>query len=63
VCSAEEEKDIESHKASGQAATLPRAGERHKAKLGMDQAQQSLDKMRVIAPMTAGLDSEEHWTR
>jgi multidrug resistance efflux pump len=48
---AEEEKDIESHKASGQAATYLAQEKDNKAKLGMDQAQQSLDKMRVIAPM------------
>jgi multidrug resistance efflux pump len=48
---AEEEKDIESHKASGQAATYLAQEKYNKAKLGMDQAQQNLDKMRVTAPM------------
>ena len=48
---AEEENDIESHKASGQAATYLAQEKYNKAKLGMDQAQQNLDKMRVTAPM------------
>ena len=48
---AEQEKDIESHKASGQAATYLAQEKYNKAKLGMDQAQQNLDKMRVTAPM------------
>jgi multidrug resistance efflux pump len=47
----EEEKDIETHKASGQASTYLAQEKYNKAKLGMDQAQQSLDKMRVTAPM------------
>jgi HlyD family secretion protein len=47
----EEEKDIESHKASGQAATYLAQEKYNKAKLGMDQAQQNLDKMRVTASM------------
>jgi len=48
---AEEEKDIESHKASGQAATYLAQEKYNKAKLGMDQAQQNLDKMRVTSTM------------
>lgn len=48
---AEQEKDIESHKASGQAATYLAQEKYNKAKLGMDQAQQNLGKMRVTAPM------------
>ncbi|MGD0890309.1 MAG: HlyD family efflux transporter periplasmic adaptor subunit [Terracidiphilus sp.] len=48
---AEQEKDIESHKASGQAATYLAKEKYNKAKLGMDQAQQNLDKMHVTAPM------------
>jgi multidrug efflux pump subunit AcrA (membrane-fusion protein) len=48
---AEEEKDIESHKASGQAATYLAQEKYNKAKLAMDQAQQNLEKMRVTAPM------------
>jgi HlyD family secretion protein len=48
---AEEEKDIESHKATGQAATYLAQEKYNKAKLGMDQAQQNLDKMRVSATM------------
>jgi HlyD family secretion protein len=48
---AEEEKDIESHKATGQAATYLAQEKYNKAKLGMDQAQQNLDKMRVTATM------------
>ncbi len=47
----EQKKDIESHKASGQAATYLAQEKCNKAKLGMDQAQQNLDKMRVTAPM------------
>jgi HlyD family secretion protein len=47
----EEEKDIESHKASGLAATYLAQEKYNKAKLGMDQAQQNLDRMRVTAPM------------
>ena len=48
---AEQEKDIESHKASGQAGTYLAQEKYNKAKLAMDQAQQNLDKMRVTAPM------------
>jgi HlyD family secretion protein len=48
---AEQEKDIESHKASGQAATYLAQEKYNKAKLGMDQAQQNLDKMHVTSPM------------
>ena len=48
---AEQEKDIESHKASGQAATYLAQEKYNKAKLGMDEAQQNLDKMRVTAPI------------
>jgi HlyD family secretion protein len=48
---AETEKDIESHKASGQASTYLAQEKYNKAKLGMDQAQQNLDKMRVTTPM------------
>jgi HlyD family secretion protein len=48
---AEQEKDIESHKASGQAGTYLAQEKHNKAKLAMDQAQQNLDKMRVTAPM------------
>ncbi len=48
---AEQEKDIESHKATGQAGTYLAQEKYNKAKLAMDQAQQNLDKMRVTAPM------------
>ncbi len=48
---AEQEKDIESHKATGQAATYLAQEKYNKAQLGMDQAQQNLDKMRVTAPI------------
>lgn len=47
----EEEKDIESHKASGQASTYLAQEKYNKAKLGMDQAHQNLDKMRVTSSM------------
>jgi HlyD family secretion protein len=45
------EKDIESHRASGQASIFLAQEKSNKAKLAMDQAQQNLDHMRVIAPM------------
>lgn len=48
---AEQEKDIESHKEAGQAATYLAQEKSNKAKLAMDQAQQNLDKMQVTAPM------------
>jgi multidrug efflux pump subunit AcrA (membrane-fusion protein) len=48
---AEQEKDAESHKASGQASIYLATEKYNKAKLAMDQAQQNLDKMRVTAPM------------
>jgi HlyD family secretion protein len=48
---AEQEKDIESHKASGQADTYLAQEKSNKARLAMDQAQQNLDKMHVTAPM------------
>src|SRR3984885_6911668 len=47
----EQEKDIESHRASGQAGTYLAQEKYNKAKLALDQAQQNLDKMRVTAPM------------
>jgi multidrug efflux pump subunit AcrA (membrane-fusion protein) len=48
---AEQEKDVESHKASGQAATYLAQEKANKSRLAMDQAQQNLDKMRVTSPM------------
>jgi HlyD family secretion protein len=48
---AETEKDIESHKESGQAATYLAQEKYNKAKLAIDQAQDNLNKMRLIAPM------------
>ncbi len=48
---AEQEKDTESHQASGQAGTYLAQEKYNKAKLAMDQAQENLDKMRVTAPM------------
>jgi multidrug resistance efflux pump len=48
---AEQVKDIESHKASGQADTYLAQEKYNKAKLAMDQARQNLDKMRVTATM------------
>ena len=45
------QKDIESHNASGQASIYLAQEKYNKAKLGMDQAQQNIDKMRVTAPM------------
>jgi len=48
---AELEKDAESHKAAGQAAIYLAEERSNKARLSMDQAQQNLEKMRVVAPM------------
>lgn len=48
---AELEKDIDSHKASGQASIYLAQEKSNKAKLAMDQAQQNLEKMRVTSPM------------
>jgi HlyD family secretion protein len=48
---AELEKDIDSHKASGQASIYLAQEKSNKAKLAMDQAQQNLEKMRVASPM------------
>jgi HlyD family secretion protein len=48
---AELEKDIESHKASGQASIFLAQEKYNKAKLAMEQAQQNLDRMQVKAPM------------
>jgi multidrug resistance efflux pump len=48
---AELEKDAESHKATGQAAIYLALEKSNKAKLAMDQAQQNLEKMKVVAPM------------
>lgn len=48
---AEQQKDMVSHTQSGQAATYLAQEKYNKAKLGMNQAQQNLDKMRVTSPM------------
>jgi HlyD family secretion protein len=48
---AELEKDIDSHRASGQAGIFLAQEKHNKAKLAMDQAQQNLEHMRVTAPM------------
>jgi HlyD family secretion protein len=48
---AELEKDIESHKDSGQAAIFLAQEKHNKASLAMNQAQQNLKKMSVTAPM------------
>jgi len=48
---AELEKDLESHKDSGQASIYLAREKSNKAKLAMDEAQQNLEKMRVLAPM------------
>lgn len=48
---AELESDIESHHASGQASIFLAQEKSNKAKLGMDQAKQNLDRMGVIANM------------
>ena len=53
---AELEKDIESHRASGQASIFLAQEKSNKAKLGMNQAQQNLERMHVVATM-AGLVS------
>jgi HlyD family secretion protein len=46
---AELEKDIESHHANGQASIFLAQEKHNKARLGMDQAQQNLDRMRITA--------------
>jgi len=48
---AELDQDVKSRKASGQATIALAEEKRNKAKLAMDQAQQNIDKMRVMAPM------------
>lgn len=48
---AELQKDIESHRASGQASIFLAQEKYNKAKLSMDEAQQHLDHLRVTAPM------------
>jgi HlyD family secretion protein len=48
---AEHEKDMQSHKESGQASIYLAKEKYNKAKLQMDQAQQNIEKMNVIAPM------------
>jgi multidrug efflux pump subunit AcrA (membrane-fusion protein) len=48
---AELQKDVESHNASGQASIYLSQEKYNKAKLEMDQAQQNIDKMSVVAPM------------
>lgn len=48
---AELEKNIQSHAQSGKASIYLAQEKWNKAKLAMDQAQESLDKMRVIAPI------------
>jgi HlyD family secretion protein len=45
------EKDMQSHKESGEASIYLAKEKYNKAKLLMDEAQQNIDKMRVIAPM------------
>jgi HlyD family secretion protein len=48
---AETQKDIESHKQSGQAATYLAQEKYNKAKLAIDEAQDNLNKMHLTAPM------------
>src|SRR5258706_322963 len=45
------QQDIKSHTATGRATISLALEKRNKAKLAMDQAQQNIDKMRVLAPM------------
>ncbi len=45
------QQDIKSHTASGQATISLALEKRNKAKLAMDQAQDNIDKMRVLAPI------------
>jgi len=45
------EQDVKSHTVSGQAAIGVAEEKRHKAKLAMDQAQQNIGRMKVLAPM------------
>lgn len=48
---AEQEQDVKSRSASNQAAISLAEEKRNKAKLAMDQAQDNINKMRVVAPM------------
>jgi multidrug efflux pump subunit AcrA (membrane-fusion protein) len=48
---AELEKDMDSHKASGEATIYLAQEKANKARITMQQAQENLDKLRVIAPM------------
>jgi HlyD family secretion protein len=45
------DKDLQSHRESGQASIYLAKEKYNKAKLLMDEAQQNIDKMRVVAPM------------
>ncbi len=48
---AQQEQDIKSHSASGQATISVAEEKRHKATLAMEQAQENIEKMKVRAPM------------
>jgi HlyD family secretion protein len=48
---AELEQDVKSHSAAGQASIYLAQEKHNKAQLAMDQAQQNIDKMRVLSPM------------
>lgn len=57
---AELEQDIKSHTASGQATIYLAQEKRNKARLAMDQAQQNIDKMHVLAAMDGLVSIEKN---
>jgi len=59
---AELEKDMQSHKESGQAAVYLAKEKYNKAKLEMDEAQQNIDKMHVTAPMDGLVSIQKNQT-
>jgi HlyD family secretion protein len=58
---AEEEKDIVSHADSGKAAIYLAREKYDKAKLGMEEAEQNLAKMKVTAPMDGLVSIQKNW--
>jgi HlyD family secretion protein len=57
---AELEQDIQSHTASGEAAIYLAQEKRNKAKLAMDEAQQNIDKMHVLAAIDGLVSIEKN---
>ena len=54
------EQDIKSHTASGEATIGLAQEKRHKAQLSMNQAKQSIEKMKVLAPMDGVVSIEKN---